>query len=118
MGTVNHEKIWQIMETSNALIMPFKQNDFTNTINPVKLYEYIYAHKPVISIYTTESKEFKDYIYLYNKENEYFNLLELLLSGELTVKKNVEESTQFCIENSWKRRIEEVYQIIESRSKR
>lgn len=57
MGSVNHDKIMDIMHKATGLIMPFIVNDLILSVNPVKLYEYIYSGKPIAAIKYGESEK-------------------------------------------------------------
>lgn len=42
-GTVEHKYLSSILSSSDILIMPFVVNELIESVNPVKLYEYIYT---------------------------------------------------------------------------
>ena len=47
------------------LVMPFKLDDLVQAVNPVKLYEYVYSHKPAIAIHYAETEQFEQFVHLY-----------------------------------------------------
>ena len=67
VGPVNHSLVFEFMKNADVLIMPFVVNELIKAVNPVKLYEYIYSCKPVISVYYAETEPFEPYIYLYQE---------------------------------------------------
>jgi len=103
-GPVEHKYIFEIMRRADALVMPFKINELVLSVNPVKLYEYIYSCKPAIVIKYDETQEFRDYVYLYSNKEEYFYYIEKLVSGKLGIKKNCSENRNYAMRNTWEER--------------
>ena len=103
-GVAEHKYVSSIMSKADALIMPFVVNELIKSVNPVKAYEYIYAHKPVLMPFYEEVDKFKEYIYLYHNEEEATQLLNRLANGELAPKASLENSQQFALKNNWKNR--------------
>lgn len=114
-GPVQHENIYKIMDLSDALIMPFIINDLILSVNPVKLYEYIYSNKPSIAVRYKESEQFEDYVYLYKDNEEFFSLINKLSKDNLLPKKNVQENLNFVLDNTWEKRVDKIKEIIENR---
>jgi len=112
-GSIEHEYIYQIMENSDLLIMPFKLNELILSVNPVKLYEYIYSGKPCAAVEYGESLKFKDYVYLYKNKKEYFKILEKLVNQKLSPKKSGEECKFFAENNTWEKRAKFMAKIID-----
>ncbi len=104
-GPVEHKYIFDIMRKSDALIMPFKINELVLSIDPVKLYEYIYSCKPSIAIDYGETQKFKDFVYLYRSTDEYFTIIKNLAENNLNLKKSCEEYKQFAENNTWDKRV-------------
>lgn len=115
LGPVEHKYIFNIMKQSDALIMPFKVNELILSVNPVKLYEYIFSGKPSIAIEYGETLKFKEYVYLYKNKNEYFNLTKNLTRGNLPPKKSLEECRKFALENTWGKRMDTIINLIETK---
>jgi teichuronic acid biosynthesis glycosyltransferase TuaH len=114
LGQIEHKHIFKVMENSNALIMPFIVNDLIESVNPVKLYEYIYSKKPCISVSYEEVMKFNEFVYLYNEYFELTNFIELLISKKLTIKKSVKEIELFCSENTWDKRVNEILKLMKN----
>lgn len=102
MGTVPHDEIFYIMPHAFALIMPFKLNELIRSVNPVKLYEYIYAGVPVIATKYGETMKFSKYVNLYTDKE---NLLEIVcqIEGHLS-NIDIESNRKFVAENTWQKR--------------
>ena len=88
------------MRYAKALIMPFKVNELIKSVNPVKIYEYIWMGLPVIAPYYGETEKFSDYIYLYNNPDDFIK------------KKTKEENRLFAESKQWKNRCQEILKIL------
>lgn len=108
LGTINRESIFPLMSYAWCLIMPFKVNELIRSVNPVKLYEYIYAGKHVIASKYGETQKFAKYVNLYETEADFFATIDRLLNMKELPNKQKEEMKQFAKDNTWGAR----YQII------
>lgn len=104
-GPIEHKYIFDIMDKSDALIMPFKISELVRSIDPVKLYEYIYSCKPSIAVEYDETLKFKTFVYLYRNKEEYFNLIKNLTEKNLNLKRSCEDHRLFAENNTWDNRI-------------
>lgn len=109
---VEHEMIFNIMEMADALVMPFVVNELVLSVNPVKIYEYIYMNKPAIVSDYEETEKFSEYVYLYKTSEEYLYLIELLSNNKLKPKRSLEDNISFAKENTWKSRVSEISAIL------
>ena len=114
MGSVKHEKIFEIMEESDVLIMPFVLNDLIKSVNPVKLYEYIYSGKPVIATKYGETLKFSDYVYLYNSNDceSFISCLNDIQNNQLRSKRSFEEAQEFVRNNTWENRVCQIIDML------
>jgi glycosyltransferase involved in cell wall biosynthesis len=113
-GPQDHDDIFFIMDQSDVLIMPFKLSNLIKSVNPVKLYEYIYSGKPVISVKYDETIYFEDFVYLYNAEDpqSIIEILDLLEENNFKAKKNRIEMRQFAFLNTWEERMKTLIKYI------
>ncbi|MFZ7216215.1 hypothetical protein [Avibacterium avium] len=77
---VEHDKIPKYLNQFSYGLIPFKINELTNSVDPVKYYEYIAYHIPVIS---TEFGEMKNRI-----KNGYACSLEEHFEGKIPILEN------------------------------
>ncbi|GHU02617.1 hypothetical protein FACS1894147_04870 [Spirochaetia bacterium] len=115
-GKLKHDDIFPVMEVSDALIMPFKLNKLILSVNPIKLYEYIYSGKAVIAIRYDETRYFEDFVYLYEAgdENSLLEMVTLLEKNGYAAKKSIAECREFAEANTWEKRILELKTYIDS----
>lgn len=108
-GIVKHEDLPFIMNKSKALIMPFKLTELIKSVNPVKLYEYICANKPIIALRYGETLKFENYVYLYSGQFDFFEIVLKIKNGELFQKNTNEENHKFIDNNRWSERYKMIY---------
>ena len=53
-----------------SMPLPIQKGPILDTINPVKIYEYLAVNKPVIAVRSRETEKFKDIILLYDNLRE------------------------------------------------
>ena len=112
-GVCKHEDIWRIMVESDALIMPFTINQLILSVNPVKLYEYIWSGKPVISIEYPESLYFSDFVYYYRDSESLIEQYRTLKSNGFKAKcQDTSRIQDFTNNNSWVSRVKSVVEYI------
>lgn len=113
-GSIDHHHVFQVMRQADILIMPFVVNDLIMSVNPVKLYEYIYSGKAVLSVDYPETEKFSEYVWLYSNAQEYCQLLTHIKQSQFVSKKSHFECKEFCQSNNWENRYDVVKQILTS----
>lgn len=108
-GIIKHEEVFDLMQKSDVLIMPFIVTELIKTVNPVKLYEYISSGKPSIAVRYKEIEELQDYVYLYNDITEFINYLTIPVS-----KKNLDECVDYTTKHTWEKRCDEIQQLLKN----
>lgn len=106
-GPIDRNCIFAFMEKTKALIMPFIVNELIESVNPVKLYEYIYSGKPSIASYYSETAKFKDFVYLYRDYEELKNYASGVVDNSLAAHSN-QDVDAFIKQNTWAERIKVV----------
>lgn len=89
----------------DVALIPFLRNPLTEATNPVKVFEYLSAGKPVVATSLPELQQIKDLVLLYTTPDEFVANVELALktNGEDLIEKR----QMFARENTWEKR----YQI-------
>ncbi|WP_034814462.1 glycosyltransferase [Exiguobacterium alkaliphilum] len=109
LGLVDHDKIPSFLKFADVGIMPFKKNELTDYIHPLKIYEYLAAGIPVISRNLVEVREMNAPIYLYNNEADFINILNNIMHSKV----NKQELIDYSLQNTWEKRFRVVNEIIE-----
>lgn len=110
MGTVEHDKLYSVVKDSIALIMPFTVNKIIESVDPVKLYEYINFNKNILTVKYDEINRFDRFVYFYQDYQEYKKQLEVLLQSKHVKYSNVER-VAFLKQNSWSNRAKQIIDI-------
>lgn len=112
-GPVEHRQIYAIMALSNALIMPFKVNHLILGVDPVKLYEYIFACRPVVAVDYPEMGKFSEYVYLYGSDAEFRKLVTNVAANRLSLKTSADNHRSFASANTWGARTQWIQSVID-----
>ena len=110
-GTVEHKYVSNILSESDILIMPFVVNELIESVNPVKLYEYIYSGKPCLAPKYGESMQFKEYVNLYESHEECLSQIENIIKGDLKQKPQ-EACREFVKHNTWSDRAKSIMECL------
>ena len=108
-GTVPKEEVPDWICSFDVCLYPFKQTELLDTINPVKIYEYLAYNKPVLAVNSNEIQEFKKLIYIYDTYDEMVSMSHKKLNVPF---KSEVEYKKFLEQNSWITRVEQIEQII------
>ncbi len=114
LGTIKRDFIFRFMYKAFALVMPFVVNELIKSVNPVKLYEYIYTGKPVIAPRYMETEKFSEFVFLYENSNDF---MECIKKAENIVSddKYIEKCHSFLRNNTWKCRTKAIIDFLEKK---
>lgn len=104
MGTIERKYIFTIMSFANVLIMPFKVNELIRSVNPVKIYEYIYAAKSIIVSKYEETEKFSKFVSFYTTKEDFSTLISKLAIGHKEDLIDKDEMEAFVLANTWNSR--------------
>lgn len=104
MGTIERKYIFTIMSFANVLIMPFKVNELIRSVNPVKIYEYIYAAKSIIVSKYEETEKFSKFVSFYTTKEDFSTLISKLAIGHKEDLIDKDEMEVFVLANTWNSR--------------
>lgn len=111
-GVVEHDKLAAAVSNIDCLIMPFVLNAITLAVDPVKLYEYISFGKCIISIRYPEIERFEPFVYFYETEEQFLELICRLIHKGFPPKYNAHMQKKFLDENSWEKRVDMIISVI------
>jgi glycosyltransferase involved in cell wall biosynthesis len=102
LGTKHYEELPRFVHRFAVGLIPFKLNTLTRSIDPIKLYEYLAAGKPVVASDLPEVRRFGDLVSIYHSHGE---LLELV--GNTLKEAGEAGATRrrlAAMENTWEQR--------------
>ncbi len=109
VGTVAKEAISSYIDSFDVCLYTFKRTSFLDTIDPVKLYEYLAQNKPVLSANSIEVRRFKGNIYTYDTLDELRQRLKEPFSAPFSSKAQVDE---FISNNNWDKRVSDILNLL------
>jgi len=107
---VPYEKLPDYAGYIDVGIIPYKINELTSAINPLKLIEYFAAGLPVVSTNLPEVSKFKELVYISDTPAKFCKNIELALSENN--KDLIEGRIKKAEEYSWVNITESISEII------
>lgn len=103
------EKLVKYIKNADAIIFPYKTNEFNKGVFPVKTYECLALGKPIITT-PFEDLKYIDCIYTASTVEEFIRTLDELkyLENEEVINKR----KKIALENSWKSKINKIEELI------
>lgn len=102
-GKINHSELCNVAENVDCFMMPFKINDIIRSVDPVKMYEYIYFNKNIISCKYDEIERFSDFVFFYEGKENFVKIIQNLQINN-NIKFTESNRKEFLRKNSWKER--------------
>jgi glycosyltransferase involved in cell wall biosynthesis len=104
-GEKPYSELPKFLRKFDVCIIPFIKSPLTEATNPVKLFEYLSAGKPVVATKLTEISNYRDYIWLAETRAEWESaIIEALL--EIKTEELLMRRFNFAKANTWRNRAE------------
>lgn len=94
----------------DVCLIPYTPSDFNKSAFPLKLMEYFFFGKPVVTLDLPCMKEFDSLVYQYRNDREFEECIGQALSEEDPMKN--EKRRQTAMNNTWEQRCGEIEDII------
>lgn len=107
---VPYAKLPAVISCFDATIIPHKVDAFTHSMNPLKMYEYLAAGKPIVSTPIAGAEQFQDLIALSISPEDFSTNLEGALKNDSD--KLRQRRKQMAKEYSWNNRVDLMMDII------
>ncbi|MEC0239710.1 glycosyltransferase [Paenibacillus dokdonensis] len=112
LGEKPYTELPSYLQQFDVAIIPFLQNELTRATNPVKLYEYLSAGKPVVSTYLPELEVVADGLTTIARTPEAFeDAIECSLMENDP--QQMELRQQYAQTHTWEMRYQELHQTIQ-----
>lgn len=108
-GPIEHKYVPGTIEESDVMLLPFIINELIEDVDPVKVYEYLYLKKPVVSSYWKELDQFGEFVTFYTGKKEFKTAMNKAFKTKIVVNKNYE---QLMFESSWDERLKKYLDAI------
>lgn len=110
LGRKPYSELPAYLSRFDVCLLPFKINDLTSAVNPVKLYEYLAAGKPVVSTPMREVLKYRDVVSVAKPDEFSAAVSSALQSGNEPAL--VQRRQEVARRNSWDMRVEEILRVI------
>lgn len=108
LGVKSYKELPDYITNFDVTLIPFLDNRISRAANPIKMYEYLAAGKPIIARRLPETEKVKE-IYLYSSESEAEEAIKKALLEEGT---NQERYRKIAMEHTWEQRFKKMDDII------
>ena len=109
-GKIPKSMVGQKIQSFDVCLYPFKNGKLLDTVNPVKIYEYLAENKPVIAVDSIETRKFGNLIYRYRDYEELRKLCNTQLKKPFQTDG---ECMKYIENNSWEKRMSQFEKTLE-----
>ncbi len=113
LGYKSYEELIYYASYFDVGIIPFKQNDMTAAVNPIKMWEYMAMGIPVVATALTETQKYSEELYYSPQRQDFINNVRRALKQETLEK--CERRMSLAQENSWMARAKVMLEVIQER---
>lgn len=114
LGAVSYTKLPQILHCFDVAIIPHKIDSFTQSMNPLKMYEYLAAGKPIVSTPVAGSDQFQDLVQLAVSPEDFVTGIDQALQNDTPELHS--RRLHMAMQHRWEQRVELMLQVIDRRS--
>jgi len=106
LGRMPYASLPSYVRAFDACLIPFRINDLTGNVDPVKLYEYWAAGKPVVTTALPELQRFAGLCYISRHEAEFLSNLEVAVRERETPGSAEKQQARIAVAqtNTWEAR--------------
>ncbi len=109
VGIKKNSELPELINKMDVCLYNFKKTELLDTVNPVKIYEYLSMNKPVLAVNSRETRCLGNYITLYDTPDEIKELVSRKWKRPFA---SQEELHTFVTENSWQKRAGKIEGIL------
>lgn len=115
LGEKAHSEIPYYIKSFDVCLVPYLLSEYTSTVYPTKMNEYLILGKPVVSTNLPEVRDFnarfRNVIRIGRTYDEFENFVLSAMTEDNGKERKIRR--EVALENSWERRIEEMCTILE-----
>jgi GT2 family glycosyltransferase/glycosyltransferase involved in cell wall biosynthesis len=110
LGEKRIEELPAYLSKADFCLLPFHPSKIVEAVSPIKVFEYIFMAKPVVSTRIAEVSNFP-LVYTTQDEKEFSKTCHSFV--DLDIKQNTDKNTidEFIYQNSWFSRLQKIIQI-------
>ena len=112
-GAVPHSKLFEMTKHVDCFIIPFKINELIESVDPVKIYEYINFNKNILCVYWAELDRYKNFVHFYRDEQSFISTIQNLCNDRGVSFSN-DKRKEFLGNNTWTIRCSQIVEILKA----
>jgi glycosyltransferase involved in cell wall biosynthesis len=113
LGARSYDDLPAYLQHVDVWWLPFRRNLVTDNVDPVKVYEYLAAAKPVVATKLAETEKFAPLIELAIDNDEFVTKMEKALVRE-DHERDISARLHFAAQNTWEERGRSIKEAIET----
>ncbi|RIV26688.1 glycosyltransferase family 1 protein [Alicyclobacillaceae bacterium I2511] len=106
LGLQPYQELPQFLRGFDVTLHAFVRNELTQSVNPIKIYEYLAAGKQVIATTSEELKRLDEVLWLVNSSEEAVAALDRILTGE--TRTSAAAQAEYVSRQSWSARVDQI----------
>jgi glycosyltransferase involved in cell wall biosynthesis len=110
LGEKKIEELPFYLSSADFCLLPFKPSALTDAVSPIKVFEYLFMAKPIVSTNMTEVVEYP-YVFTAQNESEYASLCQNVHRDNNPENINQSVIDEFIFRNSWFSRLQKIVEI-------
>ena len=110
LGQKSYHDLPMYMDNFDICVIPHKKNKVTESMNPIKLFEYFKSGKPIVSTDVAGVRDFSDVVKIATNSDEFIEHCDDVMRGESY--DVVEKRFEYAQSNSWNKRVCQIEKII------
>lgn len=111
LGLKPYEELAAYMQLFDVGIIPFKLSSMIESVNPIKMWEYMAAGIPVVSTAVSEIEKYQNIVLWSRNNDEFITNIQKALNYDNDEKR--QNRMNFARDNSWSTRAKQIIEIIE-----
>lgn len=111
LGVKPHSALPAYLQNSQVGIIPFLRNKLIESVNPIKLYEYMAAALPVVSTTWKEIESLGSPAFVAKNNDEFINSIKTIVTKPNCVDRQM--LVNFAKSNTWEKRFTELMQVVD-----
>lgn len=115
VGPVPYAEVPGVMAGFDACIVPHRMTPFTESLNPIKLWEYLAAGKPIVSTDVAGFRDFPAVVRLARTADEFVDAAHAAVAdaGTAEGRDRADQRRAVARGHSWSQRVDEIEQVIQ-----
>jgi len=110
LGARSFDRLPSYLKGFDVCLIPFRINETTRHVFPMKFFEYLSAGKPVVSTRLPSLEEYAEQCYLASEAGSFVSSIEAALAEDSSAYR--EARIMLATENSWERRVEALSELV------